>query len=93
MKVSMRKIWPLLAICLFMLCSGTTVRADVIRKAEKNSETLAKGKLITDRNGKIRYRYKKTKEYAAGIWLEIDTGHHSSDKQGHAKTGCAEYHT
>ena len=92
MKVSMRKIWPVLAICLFMLCSGTTVRADVIRKAEKNSETLAKGKLITDRNGKIRYRYKKTKEYAAGIWLKIDTGYYYFDKKGYAKTGWFTYH-
>ena len=81
MIVSMRKIWPVLAICLFMLCSGTTVRADVIKKAEKNSETLAKGKLITDRNGKIRYRYKKTKEYAASIWLKIDTGYYYFDKK------------
>ncbi len=92
MNQSGRRTRLMLILMLILLCSGSPIYAvNVISKAEVNGQNLAKGKLITQSKGKIRYRYTKTKEYAKNLWVKIDTGYYYFDKKGYAKTGWFTY--
>ena len=81
---------PLILLVMILCCPVPAMAANMIKKAEQNSISLAKGKLVTTSKG-TRYRYSKTKTYAQNIWLKIGNDYYYFDKTGYAKTGWFDY--
>lgn len=87
-----RTYCALFFLLALLFCVRTPAQAaNVIEKAAANSEKLGKGKLITDKAGKVRFRFSKTKEYASKTWLKVDKHYYYFDKNGYAKTGWFTY--
>ena len=82
----------LIVLFVLMVLTGTTqaIAANMIETAAQNSKTVEAGKLVT-KGDDLRYRFKKSKEYAKKIWLKIGSAYYYFDKNGNAKTGWFTY--
>ena len=76
---------------VFTLCgAGNASAADMVARAKSNGKSVARGKIVTDKNG-VRYRFTKDKTYAKNKWLEIKGVVYYFDSKGYAKTGSFQY--